>query len=67
MKVLYEFSNQVTRSISKVTRDVKILLGVRKSVSKNINKRLDIIMEDLDISIKVDVMIGRVHSLKELL
>jgi hypothetical protein len=67
MKVLYEFHEQVTKSSSKVTRDVNIFMGVRKKNSKNINKRIDIIMEALDISIKVGVMIGRVCSFKEFL
>jgi hypothetical protein len=51
-----EFPEQVTGSSSKVTRDAKLLMGVRKYVVENINKRLGIIMEALDISIEAGVM-----------
>jgi hypothetical protein len=44
-----------------------MLMGVRKYVTENINKRLRIIMEALEISIEAGVMTGRVCSLKEFL
>jgi hypothetical protein len=42
-------------------------MGVRKHFAENINKRLGIIMEALEISTEADVMKGRVCSLKEIL
>jgi hypothetical protein len=42
-------------------------MGVRKYVVENINKRLGIIMEALEIAIEAGVMTGRVCSLKEFL
>jgi len=61
-----EFPELVIGSISKVTRASKMLMGLRKYVVENINKRLGIIMEALDISIEAGVMTRIVHSLKEL-
>jgi hypothetical protein len=47
--------------------DAKILMGMRKYVVENINKRLGIIMEALEIPIEAGVMTGRVYSLREFL
>jgi hypothetical protein len=57
----------VTGSSSKVTRAAKMLMGVRKYVSKNIKKRLGIIMEALQISIEASVVTGQIHLLKDFL
>ena len=59
-----KFPEGVTKSNSKVTKFVKLLMGVIKYVVENIDKRLGIIMEALAIATKVGVMTGRVFSLE---
>jgi hypothetical protein len=62
-----EFHKEVTGSSSKVTKDAKLLMDIRKYVAKNINKILSIILEAWEISMDVGVMTGRICSLKEYL
>jgi hypothetical protein len=45
----------------------KILMGIKKYVVENINKRIGIIMEAMEISIEAGVMTRRVCSFREFL
>jgi hypothetical protein len=67
MIVLDKFPEGVNGSSSKFTRDVKLLMGVRKYVAKIINKIIDIIMEAMKIATEASVMARRLCSLKEFL
>jgi hypothetical protein len=43
----------MTRSSSKVTKAAKLLIGVRRYVAENIDKRLDIMWEAWEIVVKL--------------
>jgi hypothetical protein len=67
MMVLEEFPKETARSSSKVTKDAKLLVGVRRYVAKNIDKKLSIMWESWKIVFEAGAIDGRIHALKEYL
>jgi hypothetical protein len=57
----------MARSSSKVTKYAKFLIGVRRYVAENIDKRLNIMWEAWEIVVEAGVITGRIQALKEYL
>lgn len=62
--VPYGCPEEAAESNPKVKKATELLIGVRKYVAYNINKRLEVSLEPWEIAVDSGLMIGRIRSLR---